>query len=49
MEEKQIIHQKWQKAITPEKIDVDGKIRWSMTRAWIDCIWMSMMRDEKER
>jgi hypothetical protein len=27
MGEKQITHQKWQKAITPEKIDVDGKSR----------------------
>jgi hypothetical protein len=32
MEEKQITHQKWQKAITPERIDIDGKIRWSMKR-----------------
>jgi len=28
MEEKQITHQKRQEAITPEKIDVDGKSRW---------------------
>jgi hypothetical protein len=33
MEEKQITHQKWQKAITPEEIDVDGKSHWSVTRA----------------
>jgi hypothetical protein len=32
MEEKQFTHQKWQEAITSEKIDVDGKSRWSMTR-----------------
>jgi hypothetical protein len=32
MEEKQIIHQNLQEAITPEKIDVDGKSRWSMMR-----------------
>jgi hypothetical protein len=32
MEEKQIIHQKSQEAITPEKIDVDDKSRWSMMR-----------------
>jgi hypothetical protein len=32
MGEKQITHQKWQEAITPEKLDVDGKSRWSMTR-----------------
>jgi hypothetical protein len=32
MKKKQITHQKWQEAITPEKIDVDGKSRWSMTR-----------------
>jgi hypothetical protein len=32
MGEKQIIHQKWQKAITPEKIDVTSKSRWSMMR-----------------
>jgi hypothetical protein len=54
MGEKQITHQKWQEAITPEKIYVDGKSRWSMTemsmtRAWIDCIWKSMTREEKER
>jgi hypothetical protein len=32
MGEKQIIHQKWQKAITPEELEVDDKNRWSMTR-----------------
>jgi hypothetical protein len=32
MEEKQITHQKQQETITPEKIDVDGKSRWSMKR-----------------
>jgi hypothetical protein len=32
MGEKQIIHQKQQETLIPEKIDVDGKSRWSMTR-----------------
>jgi hypothetical protein len=32
MEEKQIIHQKWQKAITPEKLEVDDKSHWSIAR-----------------
>jgi hypothetical protein len=32
MEEKQITHQKWQEAITPEKLEVDDKSCWSMTR-----------------
>jgi hypothetical protein len=32
MEKEQITHQKWQEAITPEKIGVDGKSRWSMMR-----------------
>jgi hypothetical protein len=31
-EEKQITHQKWQKAITPKKVDVDDESHWSMTR-----------------
>jgi hypothetical protein len=31
MEKKQITHQKWQEAITPEKVDVDSKSRWTMT------------------
>jgi hypothetical protein len=32
MEEEQIIHQKQQETHTPEKVDVDGKSRWSMMR-----------------
>jgi hypothetical protein len=32
MKKKQITHQKRQEAFTPEKIDVDGKSHWSMTR-----------------
>jgi hypothetical protein len=43
MEEKQFTHQKWQEAITSEKIDVDGKSRWrrdeynkSMDRLYMD-------------
>jgi hypothetical protein len=32
MEKKQITHQKWQEAITPEKIDAGGESRRSMTR-----------------
>jgi hypothetical protein len=32
MEEKQITHQSSRKTITPEKIDVDDKSRWSITR-----------------
>jgi hypothetical protein len=32
MGEKQIIHQKWQKAITLEELEVDDKSHWSVTR-----------------
>jgi hypothetical protein len=49
MEKKQITHQKRQEAITPEKLKPLECDEMSITRAWIDCTWMSLTREERER